>query len=326
MQSTDEAQSTFVSTVSAASPAIPQARRAALAAWLVKPTTRDLWRALLYASPALILFALFTYIPFFRAIWLSLHLTNNIGEPVRWNGLNYYIRILGLDGRTDGLQSLWLSFQFALMVVPIGIVLALALAMLATVKVRYIGLFRTIFTSSIAISLATGGVIWALIYSPQTRATTWLVELLGINSVTLLGDDRTALAAVAAMTIWSGLGFNFIITLAGVQAIPTDLYESAQIDGANRTQIFRFIILPLLTPTLLFLFIINTIGSLQAFTQFHLLIPQADPNVFVYSTFLAFWYDNRYGLASAMSIVLFAVLLILTVIQYRLTNRGVHYQ
>jgi ABC-type sugar transport system permease subunit len=286
----------------------------------------DLGRALLFASPALIIFALFTYIPFFRAIYLSFHVTNNVGDAVRFNGLDYYIRILGLDGRTDGLESIRMSFLFALMVVPAGIICALGLAMLATVKVRFIGVFRTIFTSSIAISLASSGVIWALIYSPATKATNWLIELLNLGVPSLLDSDATALPAVAVMTVWAGLGFNFIITLAGVQAIPQDLYESAGIDGANRFQSFRFITLPLLSPTLLFLLIVSTIGSLQAFTQFHLLMPQRYPSVFVYATYRAFWYDTRYGFASAMSIVLFIMLFTLTLIQYRVVNRGVHYQ
>lgn len=305
---------------------VPKTHIKRMSGFLSGPRRKELGLALLYSAPALVIFTLFTYVPFFRAVFLSLHVTNNLGEPARFNGLDYYIRILGLDGRTEGLESIGLSFQFALMVVPLGIVLSLGLALLATVKVRYIGIFRTIFTMSIAISLASAAVIWALIYNPSTGATTWLVNLLGISSPTLLNDDRTAMAAVAAMTVWSGLGFNFIITLAGIQAIPVDYAESAQIDGANRWQIFRFITLPLLSPTLLFLLIINTIGSLQAFTQFHLLIPQQEPNVFVYETYLSFWYDNRYGFASAMSIVLFFILLILTAIQYRVTNRGVHYQ
>lgn len=286
----------------------------------------DLGRALLFAAPALIIFSLFTYIPFFRAIYLSLHVTNNVGEAVRYNGFDYYVRILGLDGRTDGPESIRTSILFALMVVPAGIICALGLAMLATVKVRFIGVFRTIFTSSIAISLASSGVIWALIYSPATKATTWLVELLQLGVPGILDSDATALPAVAVMTVWAGLGFNFIITLAGVQAIPQDLYESASIDGANRVQSFRFITLPLLSPTLLFLLIVTTIGSLQAFTQFHLLMPQKYPSVFVYSTYRAFWYDTRYGYASAMSIVLFVMLFTLTLIQYRVVNRGVHYQ
>lgn len=306
----------------------PRRLAGGLARWLTQPRTRDLGRALLYASPALIIFLMFTYVPFVRAIFLSLNITNNQGVPVKFNGLNYYLRILGLDGRGDTqyLLAIGRSFQFALMVVPLGIVFSVALAMLATVRVRFIEVFRLIFTSSIAISLASAGVIWALIYSPATKATQWLIDLLGLNVTSLLNAEVTAFPAVALMTIWSGLGFNFIITLAGVQAIPQDLYESAAIDGAGRWASFRRITLPLLSPTLLFLLVINTIGSLQAFTQFHLLMVDRSDTVFVYKTYKEFWYDNRYGFASAMSLVLFAMLLVLTVIQYRVLNRRVHYQ
>lgn len=296
--------------------------------FFVRPRTRDLGRALLYASPALIIFFLFTYFPFIRAIYLSLHITNPAGEARRFVGLQNYARILGLDANStvDFVPYIVESLKFAVLVVPAGIVIAIALAMLATVRVRGIEIFRTIFTSSIAISLASSGVIWALIYNPSTRATRWLVDLLGLQQPSLLANEATALIAVAVMSIWSGIGFNFIITLAGIQAIPQDLYESAAIDGANRWSAFRRITLPLLSPTLLFLLVINTIGSLQAFTQFHLLIPEKTPNVYVYATYREFWYNNRYGFAAAMSLVLFVMLLILTVVQYRLANRRVHYQ
>ena len=157
------------------------------------------WAGCFYV-PALIIFALFTYIPFFRAIWLSLHVANNMGEPVRYNGLNYYARILGLDSRTEFLTSIRMSFQFALMVVPFSLILSMGLAMLATARVRGIEIFRTIFTSSIAILLASTWVIWALIYNPSTKATTWLVELLKLDSPTLLASDRTALWAVALVS------------------------------------------------------------------------------------------------------------------------------
>jgi ABC-type sugar transport system permease subunit len=309
-------------------PVSASARPGVLSRWLSRPRNRDLALALVYCSPALLIFFLFTYFPFLRAIYLSLHITRPDGSTARFNGLDYYLRVLNLDGsgRTEYLESIVTSFQFALMVVPTSILVSLALAMLATVRVRGIQVFRTIFTISIAISLASAGTIWALIYSPSTKATAWLVDLLGISSPSLLGTTWTALPAVALMTIWSGLGFNFIITLAGIQAIPQDLYESAAIDGAGRWKTFRYITLPLLTPTLLFLVVIGTIGSLQAFTQFHLLLPDSSPSVFVYETYRAFWYDNRYGLASAMSIVLFAMLLTLTVVQYRTLNRRVHYQ
>ena len=132
------------------------------------------------------------------------------------------------------------------------------------------------------------------------------------------------------MTIWTSLGFNFIIALAGIQGIPQDIYESARIDGAGGWQNFRFMTLPLLTPTLLFLLIINTINAFQAFTQFNVLIanegPNGSTNVLVFALFTSFFKDNRYGFASAIAVVLFVVLLILSVIQFRLLDRRVHYQ
>lgn len=296
------------------------------------PQWKEFGRALLYMSPALVFLIAFTYIPFLRSIWLSFFVTNPQGATVRFNGVSYYTRILNLDGsgRTEYLRSILTTVYFALLVVPLGIIFALALALLATLKVKAIGVFRTIFTSSIAISVASASVIWALIYSPTTRATQWIIDLLHLNTGSLLQSSSTALFAVAFMTTWTSLGFNFIVTLAGLQAIPQDIYESARIDGASSWKSFRYITLPLLTPTLLFLILISTIQSFQAFTQFNVLIGNEGPanatDVFVFAIFTSFWKDNRYGFASAMSVVLFLILMVLTFIQYRLLDRRVHYQ
>lgn len=297
-----------------------------------KQQWKELGRALLYMSPAILFLLAFTYIPFLRSIWLSFFVTNPQGATVRFNDIKYYSRIFNLDGsgRGEYLQSIVTTISFAFLVVPLGIVFALGLALLAMLKVKAISFFRTIFTSSIAISVASASVIWALIYSPTTRATQWIIDLLHLSSGSLLQNSSTALLAVAFVTIWTALGFNFIVTLSGIQAIPQDLYESALIDGASGWESFRFITLPLLTPTLLFLILISTIQSFQAFTQFNVLIgnegPNNSTNVFVYSIFTAFWKDNRYGFASAMSVVLFMILLVLTFIQFRLLDRRVHYQ
>ncbi|MBA3945993.1 MAG: sugar ABC transporter permease [Herpetosiphonaceae bacterium] len=288
--------------------------------------------ACLYMSPAILFLVAFTYIPFLRSVWLSLFVTTPQGATARFNGISYYSRIFNLDGsgRSEYLKSILTSLYFALLVVPLGIVFALGLAQLATLKVRAIGFFRTVFTSSIAISVASASVIWALIYSPTTRTTQWIIDLLHLNAASLLQHSGTALLAVAFVTTWTALGFNFIVTLAGIQAIPQELYESARLDGASGWKAFRYLTLPLLTPTLLFLIVINTIQSFQAFTQFNVLIgnegPDGSTNVFVYSIFTAFWKDNRYGFASAMSVVLFLILLLLTFVQYRVLDRRVHYQ
>jgi sn-glycerol 3-phosphate transport system permease protein len=292
----------------------------------------DLVWALVFMFPALFFFGVFTFYPFVRSIWLSLNITDPTGTPAQFNGWNYYARILNLDGsgRTEYLRSIWTTILFTLLVVPPGIAMAVGLAVLATARVRFIGVFRTIFTSSVAISVASGSVIWALIYNPSLKMTTWVLDLLNLKAQGVLLDSATALPAVALMTIWTGLGFNFIITLAGIQAIPTDYYEAGKIDGTNAFAGFRFITLPLLTPTLLFLVIITTIGCFQAFTQFNVLIgnegPDGATNVMVYALFQSFYKDNRYGFASALAVVLFLVLLILTVVQFKVLDRRVHYQ
>jgi len=186
------------------------------------------------------------------------------------------------------------------------------------------------FTSTVAISVASASVIWALIYNPGIKMTAWLVDLLGLKTQGVLLDPATALPAVAFMTIWSNLGFNFIIVLAGIQAIPQDFYDSSRIDGASGWTTFRYITLPLLTPTLMFLVIITTINAFQAFTQFNVLIanegPNGSTNVMVFSLFNAFFINNRYGFASAIAVVLFVVLLVLSLVQFKLIERRVHYQ
>jgi ABC-type sugar transport system permease subunit len=278
--------------------------------------------AFAYLAPALLLFAVFTFWPFVRAVHLSLFLVDrNTFEPAQWFGLGYYLRIFNLGEAAlgdDWIRSIATTFQFTLMVVPLTLTGALGLALLASARLKGIKVFRTIFTSSLAISLASAGVIWSLIYSPNLKLFDHV-----------LTDAHTALPAVAVMTVWTNLGFAFIILLAGLQAIPQDLWESAKIDGAGPGRTFWHLTLPLLSPTLLFLLITSTIGAFEAFTQFKVLIDSVGPdqstNVLVFALFTAFWSENNYGFAAALSVVLFALLLVLSLVQYRLDGR-VHYQ
>jgi ABC-type sugar transport system permease subunit len=283
--------------------------------------------------PGIALVAAFTYVPFLRAIYLSFFVVNrNTFRPSRFMGLAYYLRVLNIGDSAFGdiyLRSLLTTGSFTLMVVPLSIAAAVGLALLAQAKLRKIGVFRTIFTTTVTISIASASVIWSLIYSPNVGLFRGLLAALHLNSTSLLTDAHTALAAVALTTIWTSLGFNFVIALAGLQAIPKDLYESAMIDGAGHWRTFRRITVPMLGPTLLFLLVIATISCIEAFTQFKVLIDSVGPNrstaVFVYTIFDAFWMQNDYGFASAMSVVLFLVALGLTIVQLRL-DRKVHYQ
>ncbi|MEO5953088.1 MAG: sugar ABC transporter permease, partial [Chloroflexia bacterium] len=228
-------------------------------------TQRDLWWALLYMSPAILLFVAFTFLPFLKTVWLSLNVTNQVGDPSHFNGVDYYWRVLNLDGkgRDEYLKSIGTTIYFTILVVPIGIVIAVGLAVMAAAKLRGIQFFRTIYTSTVAISVASASVIWALIYNPSLHMTNWVLELFHLKTAGVLLDPATALPAVAFMTIWVNVGFNFIIVLGGIQAIPQDYYDSSKIDGAGAWATFRSITLPLLTPSLLFLLIISTISAFQ---------------------------------------------------------------
>src|SRR5262245_32026376 len=148
---------------------------------------QDFGWALLYMSPALVLFLTFTYVPFVRSLLLSFYVTTPTGAPSRFNEVKYYARILHLDGsgRDEYLKSILTTVEFSVMVVPLSIITALALAVLATARVKAIGVFRTIFTSSVAISVASAGVIWSLIYAPNVKVTKWLVAALHLQPESL---------------------------------------------------------------------------------------------------------------------------------------------
>ncbi|MEA2641275.1 MAG: sn-glycerol 3-phosphate transport system permease protein [Chloroflexota bacterium] len=298
----------------------------------LREATRDLGWAALLALPALAVFATFTFLPFVRAIWLSLNVTDIVGSPVTFVGPAYYLRILGLDDTSTQtyLRSILTTVEFTLLVVPVSIVGPLALALLANQRLSGIAFFRTIFSSPVAISVASASVVFALLYNPSVGVLQWLVNGLGLHVKGVLLDPATALPAVALVTIWTASGFHFIILLAGLQGIPEDLHEGAQVDGAGRWRILTRVTLPLLTPTLMFLVIISTINAFQAFTQFNVLIASGGPggstNVLVFALYSSFFKDNRYGFASAISVVLFIVLLALSLLQYKLLERRVHYQ
>jgi ABC-type sugar transport system permease subunit len=296
----------------------------------LKQKLKNFGLGLLFLAPSLLLFFIFTYFPLFRALFLSLNITNELGDPVKFVGLRYYATILNLDRSSDEyVQSLITSFQFVGAVVILQIICGLLLAWLAMARVRGIGIFRLLYTISIAVSLASSSVIWSVIFDPSTNVTTWLTGLLNLPQPGLLNNASTALIAVIIASVWSGLGFNFVILLAGMQAIPEELYESAALDGAGGWNKFLSITLPLLTPILLFLLVVNTIGSFQAFTQFSVLAhgpgPNNSTNVFVYAIYQSFWIDHRYGFASAMSMLLFLLLLILSAIQFFALGKRVHY-
>ncbi len=281
--------------------------------------------AMLFLLPSLIIFVMFVFIPLMRTIELSLYLTNPLGEMKAFVGLDNYQQIFQDQ---DLYNSLRVSFTFAIYVVPSTILLALFLAILSNVRLRLITFFRIIFSSTIAVSGATISLIFLFLFNPINGVLNYLLDLAGLPRVQWLVSESSALISVSAVTVWLQLGFCTIILLAALQGISQELYESATIDGAGFWASFRHITIPSISPTIFFLIVVQTLSALQTFTQISVLTnggPVQSTNLIVFMIYRAFYFNSQYGVAGALSVILFGVMLILTGIQFGVLERRVFY-
>ncbi len=287
---------------------------------------KQLAEALLYLAPSLVLFAAFVFIPLVRSGWLSTFYTNPIGNPTTFAGIDHYVELFKSQTFRQGLLA---TFLFVLASVPPGIILSLVLAVLVNQRLKGINIFRTMMASTIAVSAAVGSLIWLLLLNPSLGLLNYALGVLKISGPQWLIDPSVAIVAVAITTIWLTLGFNIIVLLAVLQSIPEELYESARIDGATTVSSFRHMTVPLLSPSLFFLGVVDTINVFQAFTQIHLLTrggPVDSTRTLVYSLYLDAFQNFLTGYASAQAMVLFVLILLLTIVQFRFVERFVHYQ
>ncbi|MBI2755492.1 MAG: sugar ABC transporter permease [Chloroflexi bacterium] len=287
---------------------------------------RSLGEALLYLGPSLVLFSAFVFVPLARTLYLSFFYTNPIGNPTTFGGVEQYVALATSPEFLTGLRA---TFLFVLYSVPLGIAIALVLAVLGNQRLRGINLFRTLMSSTIAVSASVGALMWLLLFNPSLGLLNYLIGSIGLTGPNWLTDPNMAILSLSITTIWLMLGFNIIVLLAGLQGIPEELYESARIDGAMGVNTFRHITIPLLSPSLFFLLVVDAITVFQAFTQVRLLTqggPVDTTRVLVYSIYLDAFVNFQFGYASAQSMVLFFIILLLTIIQFRFVERRVHYQ
>jgi sn-glycerol 3-phosphate transport system permease protein len=281
--------------------------------------------AMLFLSPSLLIFISFVFVPLLKTIQLSLFLTDPIGRMVTFTGLENYQRVAS---EPDLLNSLRVSLTFTIYVVPSTILLALFLAVLSNVRLRAVSVFRVIFSSTIAVSGATASLIFLFMFNPANGVLNYLLDLVGLPRVQWLVSDATALISVSGLTVWLQLGFCTIILLAALQGISQELYESATIDGAGFWESFRHITVPMISPTIFFLIVVQSLNALQTFTQINILTrggPLDSTNVLVYLIYRAFYFNNQYGIAATFSVVLFVIMLVLTIIQFGVLERRVFY-
>jgi ABC-type sugar transport system permease subunit len=280
--------------------------------------------ALLFLAPSALVFGVFVFYPLYRTIQLSMYRSGPFGRLGEFEGLSNLGDVLGSD---EFRHSLGVTLRFSAITVPLGLVLGLGLAVLAHERLRGISVYRTIFASTVATSVAVASIMWLLLLNPSVGVVNAFLEWLGRDRIDFINEPGWALWTVSITTVWLNLGFSFIVISAGLQSVPDDLLESARMDGAGAWRRFRHVTLPLLSPTLLFVFVVLSINAFQSFGQIDLLTeggPNDRTRVLVYAIFQ----EVRRGdpsTAAAQAVALFGILFLLTIIQLRVLERRVFY-
>ena len=274
--------------------------------------------ALAFLAPSLIIFGAFFFYPIIRIVYWGFYQQNRLGTEMRWVGWSQYQDVLTGDDFLDGLKT---TLLYVFYTVPAGLILGVALAMVAHRKLKGIKVFHTIFSSTVATSVAVASVIWLVLINPTQ----------GYFPVDWLSDPSRgiggALFGVSISSIWQNLGLTFIIVLAGLQAVPDELMEAATVDGMSATRRFFTVTLPLLTPTLLFLVVVLTVFAFQAFAQIDILTsggPAGSTETLVYKIFQN-QAPSDLGVGSVMAVGLFVITFVVALAQFLILERRVHY-
>jgi len=280
-----------------------------------------------FLAPALLLLGLFFFVPAVASLVLSLSDFDiyAIATPgaVRFVGLRNYADLLRNPLFWTALGN---TLYFVLVGGPlsVGVSLAAALALDAPL-VRFKGFFRTVYFAPVVTTLVAVAVIWKYLYDPRFGLLNYGLHLLGISGPDWLGNPRLAMPSLIIMTVWKNFGYNMIIFIAGLQAVPTELYDAARVDGAGPWQRFRNVTLPTLAPTFVFVSVTTMIGYCQLFSEPYVMT-QGGPLhatlslvLFMYQEGFRWWHM---GFAAAVSFVLFVLTLLGTVAQLRLRREA----
>ncbi len=302
--------------------------------------------AFLYLIPVLIIIGLFRFYPILFSMRASLFKWG-IGGPGAFVGLKNYLHFF-----SD--KYFWQAFSntlwYAIFTVPLTLFISLLVAVLLNNSLRGIGIFRTIYFLPVVTSIVAISMVWKWIYHPEIGLANhilnclhlppqnWLAEWRGIFELMIgrelplfLKGPSLALFSIIIMAVWKGLGYNIVIFLAGLQNIPENYYEAAEVDGASGFTVFKNITWPLISPTTFYVLIMTTIVSFQVFAPVWLMTgppaggPLGTTNVLVYYLFDNAFNYSRYGYGSAISLFLFVVILALTVFQKKVIEPRVHY-
>lgn len=277
-----------------------------------------------FIAPWLLGFLAFTLGPFLASVYLSFT-RYDIVSPPKWVGLGNYATLLG---DVVFWHSLGLTFRYALVAVPLGIVAGVALALLLDVPVRGVGVFRAIFFVPSIVPMVATTVVFIWLLNPQIGLVNRLLGVFGLVGPAWLKDPTWTFWSLILMSLWS-VGGSMVIYLAGLKDIPVHLYEAARLDGAGLWARLRYVTLPMLSPVIFFNLVMGVISAFQFFAQPFMLLSQDAPEestrFFAVYLFERAWRYLDMGYASAMAWVLFLVIVTVTGVLFRTQKRWVHY-
>ncbi|MFC1744981.1 carbohydrate ABC transporter permease [Candidatus Riflebacteria bacterium] len=284
------------------------------------------WDAFLYLAPALLIIFTFHVFPILLAFLISFYKWNLITDA-RYVGLVNYQKIINDPMFWKAIKN---TIFYAIGSVPLGILIALSIALLLNNKLKGLGIYRTLYFLPVITSMNAVSMVWQWIYHERYGVLNYFISLVGLGPINWLEDVSFAMPAIIIMSVWKSLGYNVVIFLAGLQNIPTHLYEAAEIDGASPWQRFLHITFPLLSPVTFFVLVMSTISSFQVFAQVYILTPNGGPmgstTVLVYYLYQMAFNRFRFGYAAAIAFVLFLIIFAMTAFQKFVIEKRVHYR
>ena len=286
---------------------------------------RSAWLPYALVAPQIAVTIVFFFWPAVQAGWYSFQLQDAFGERTQFVGLANFDALLN---DANYLYSFKITAFFSLMVAGAGLTISLFLATMANRVIRGALAYRTLLIWPYAVAPAVAGVLWLFLFAPSIGIITFALRSLGIQWDWVLQGDQAMLLVVIAAT-WKQISYNFLFFLAGLQSIPRSLIEAAAIDGAGPARRFWTIVFPLLSPTAFFLLVVNivyaffdTFGVIDATTQGG---PAGATQILVYKVYYDGVKAADLGGSSAQSVILMAIVIALTVVQFRYVERRVQY-
>lgn len=286
-----------------------------------RPTSRDGFWAAIFLAPNLLCFFSFTIIPVIWAAVMSFTEWKIIGTP-SWIGIQNYVEIFTKD--EVFWQVLKNTLIFMAVNVPVGVILALLVAMLLNQDIAFKRIYRGFFFMPVIASTVLCSVVWKWLLVPDFGMVNYILSLFGVRGPSWLTDTRFALPSIIAVNIWKSLGFNMLLFLAGLQSIPDVYYEAFRMDSENGFQRTLHITMPLLAPTTFFVLTMSIINSFQVFDTVMMMTgggPGRATSVLVHYLYQNAFKYFRMGYASALAYILFFMVLIITIVQFRFNNQ-----